>query len=52
MGQLREENRGVVCVTGASGFVASWLVKKLLERGYYVRGTVRDPSNWSLSLFH
>ncbi|KAH9534839.1 hypothetical protein CY35_17G024500 [Sphagnum magellanicum] len=32
-----------VCVTGASGFVASWLVKLLLERGYTVRGTVRSP---------
>ena len=33
-----------VCVTGAGGFVASWLVKLLLCRGQYmVRGTVRDP---------
>jgi dihydroflavonol-4-reductase len=31
-----------VCVTGATGFVASWLVKQLLERGdVAVRGTVR-----------
>jgi dihydroflavonol-4-reductase len=30
-----------VCVTGATGFVASWLVKQLLERGVTVRGTVR-----------
>jgi dihydroflavonol-4-reductase len=30
-----------VCVTGATGFVASWLVKQLLERGITVRGTVR-----------
>ncbi|XP_073226928.1 cinnamoyl-CoA reductase CAD2-like isoform X2 [Cicer arietinum] len=35
----------VVCVTGASGFIASWIVKFLLQRGYTVRGTVRDPSN-------
>lgn len=34
-----------VCVTGASGFVGSWLVMRLLERGYTVRATVRDPSN-------
>lgn len=33
----------VVCVTGASGFIASWLVKLLLEHGYTVRATVRDP---------
>ncbi|XP_074359409.1 cinnamoyl-CoA reductase 1-like isoform X3 [Apium graveolens] len=35
----------VVCVTGAGGFVASWLVKLLLERGYTVRGTVRNPDD-------
>lgn len=34
-----------VCVTGASGFVGSWLVMRLLERGYTVRATVRDPEN-------
>lgn len=33
-----------VCVTGASGFVASWIVKQLLAAGYAVRGTVRDAS--------
>ncbi|KAL0429500.1 UNVERIFIED_CONTAM: Tetraketide alpha-pyrone reductase 1 [Sesamum radiatum] len=32
----------VVCVTGASGYVASWLVKLLLERGYTVKATVRN----------
>ncbi|CAN0860246.1 Phenylacetaldehyde reductase [Linum grandiflorum] len=31
-----------VCVTGASGFIASWLVKVLLRRGYTVNATVRD----------
>ncbi|CAN6561768.1 unnamed protein product [Malus baccata var. baccata] len=35
----------VVCVTGASGFIASWLVKLLLQRGYTVRATVRDPND-------
>ncbi|KAI9076918.1 hypothetical protein K1719_011168 [Acacia pycnantha] len=43
-----ESNTGngkVVCVTGASGFIASWLVKLLLLRGYTVKGTVRDPND-------
>ncbi|OAE25122.1 hypothetical protein AXG93_3217s1380 [Marchantia polymorpha subsp. ruderalis] len=35
--------RGAIRVSG--GFVASWLVKMLLERGYNVRGTVRDPQD-------
>nr|POE74230.1 tetraketide alpha-pyrone reductase 1 [Quercus suber] len=35
----------VVCVTGASGYIASWLVKLLLQRGYTVKATVRDPNN-------
>lgn len=34
-----------VLVTGANGYVASWLVKKLLEEGFTVHGTVRDASN-------
>nr|BAH24302.1 dihydroflavonol 4-reductase [Rosa hybrid cultivar] len=34
-----------VCVTGASGFIGSWLVMRLLDRGYTVRATVRDPAN-------
>jgi dihydroflavonol-4-reductase len=33
-----------ICVTGASGFVASTLVQDLLGRGYRVRGTVRSLS--------
>eukprot|EP00730_Choanoeca_flexa_P014974 TRINITY_DN6743_c0_g1_i4.p1 TRINITY_DN6743_c0_g1~~TRINITY_DN6743_c0_g1_i4.p1 ORF type:complete len:395 (+),score=108.35 TRINITY_DN6743_c0_g1_i4:137-1186(+) len=35
----------LVCVTGASGFVASHCIQQLLEAGYRVRGTVRDPSD-------
>ncbi|KAG8928937.1 methylglyoxal reductase (NADPH-dependent) gre2 [Tulasnella sp. 418] len=31
-----------VLVTGASGFIAVWIVKTLLERGYSVVGTVRS----------
>ncbi|KAG9459626.1 hypothetical protein H6P81_004134 [Aristolochia fimbriata] len=32
----------VVCVSGASGYIASWLVKLLLQQGYTVKATVRD----------
>ena len=33
----------IVLVTGASGFVATHLIKQLLELGqYHVRGTVRN----------
>ncbi|XAR61503.1 Cinnamoyl-CoA reductase [Bertholletia excelsa] len=38
-------DKGIVCVTGAGGFVASWLVKILLFEGYTVHGTVRDPQD-------
>ncbi|PNT64847.1 hypothetical protein BRADI_4g33905v3, partial [Brachypodium distachyon] len=31
------------CVTGGGSYVASWLVKLLLSRGYAVHATVRDP---------
>jgi len=34
-----------VCVTGATGYIASHLIKALLEKGYQVRGTVRDLGN-------
>ncbi|KAK8645353.1 hypothetical protein V6N13_119188 [Hibiscus sabdariffa] len=34
-----------VCVTGASGYIASCLVKNLLLRGYTVKASVRDPSD-------
>ncbi|KAF0709799.1 hypothetical protein As57867_005740, partial [Aphanomyces stellatus] len=35
----------VVCVTGGSGFVGSYVVKTLLERGYTVHATARDVTN-------
>lgn len=31
-----------VCVTGGSGFIASWLVKLLLQQGYTVNATLRN----------
>lgn len=49
--ELETNGKGKVCVTGASGFFASWLVKRLLMSGYHVIGTVRDPGFYlSLSL--
>lgn len=33
------------CVTGATGYIGSWLVKLLLERGYKVQATVRNPGS-------
>ncbi len=32
-----------VLVTGATGYVAGWLIKRLLEEGLTVHATVRDP---------
>ena len=32
-----------ICVTGATGFVAGAIVQELVENGYSVRGTTRDP---------
>ncbi|XP_027090627.1 cinnamoyl-CoA reductase 2 [Coffea arabica] len=32
----------VVCVTGGSGYIGSWLVRLLLDRGYTVHATVKD----------
>jgi nucleoside-diphosphate-sugar epimerase len=34
-----------VLVTGGSGYIASWIIKMLLEDGIDVHATVRDPSN-------
>ncbi len=34
-----------VLVTGATGYVAGWLVKRLLEEGFTVHAAVRDPAN-------
>ena len=46
-----EEDKGTVCVTGGTGFIASWLIMKLLEHGYSVRTTVRsDPGMFLLHL--
>ena len=37
-------DKGLVLVTGASGFVGKWVVIELLKGGYRVRGTVRTEA--------
>lgn len=34
-----------ILVTGASGYLGSWIIKLLLDKGHHVIGTVRDKSN-------
>ncbi|KAJ9685242.1 hypothetical protein PVL29_017319 [Vitis rotundifolia] len=41
----------VVCVTEGAGYIASWLVKLLLLRGYTVKATLRNPAKERLRLF-
>ncbi|KAF5739572.1 hypothetical protein HS088_TW12G00781 [Tripterygium wilfordii] len=36
-----KENKGTVCVTGGTGYIASWLIMRLLENGYSVNTTIR-----------
>ncbi|RDX60933.1 hypothetical protein CR513_60885 [Mucuna pruriens] len=39
-----KEGKGRVCVTGGTGFIGSWIIKRLLEDGYTVNTTIRsDP---------
>ncbi|KAF5453372.1 hypothetical protein F2P56_028277 [Juglans regia] len=41
-----EGEKGRVCVTGGTGYIGSWLIMRLLERGYSVRTTTRsDPGH-------
>ncbi|KAJ9183662.1 hypothetical protein P3X46_007485 [Hevea brasiliensis] len=41
-----EADKGKVCVTGGTGFVASWLIMRLLRHGYFVHTTIRpDPEH-------
>lgn len=35
----------VVCVTGGSGYIGSWLISLLIDRGYSVHATVKDLSS-------
>lgn len=40
----------LVCVTGATGFIAAQIVRELLAQGYKVRGTVRDVAKAEAAL--
>ena len=33
-----------ILVTGATGYIAAWIIERLLAQGYNVHATVRDPS--------
>ncbi|XP_042487113.1 dihydroflavonol 4-reductase [Macadamia integrifolia] len=47
---MEEEEGGgpmTFCVTGATGYIGSWLVRSLLHRGYFVHATARDPEKVS-----
>jgi len=35
-------SKGLIAVTGASGYIGSWCVKSLVDNGYQARGTVRS----------
>ncbi|KAF8394871.1 hypothetical protein HHK36_018808 [Tetracentron sinense] len=42
---MSKEKEETVCVTGGSGYIGSWLVRLLLDRGYTVHATVKDIKN-------
>ncbi|MFG2821645.1 NAD-dependent epimerase/dehydratase family protein [Kitasatospora sp. NPDC048365] len=45
LGGLPVDTSAPVLVTGATGYVAGWIVKALLDAGVTVHGAVRDPRN-------
>lgn len=47
MAELNIDTSKPVLVTGATGYIAGWVIKKLLERGLTVHATVRNASDKS-----
>lgn len=43
MARMPSLSAGPVAVTGATGYIASWVIHELLSRGATVHATVRDP---------
>ncbi|KAJ9542853.1 hypothetical protein OSB04_029359 [Centaurea solstitialis] len=44
--------KGTVCVTGGRGYLASWMIKTLLEDGYSVNTTVRTDAGVGSNVNH
>ncbi|KAL5705703.1 (3R)-2'-hydroxyisoflavanone reductase [Ranunculus cassubicifolius] len=47
-----EGGKGTVCVTGGAGCIASWLIMRLLQRGYSVRATIRSDPKYKEDVSH
>ena len=42
---IKTDTSKPIMITGATGYVASWIVKKLLDNGFTVHAPIRDPEN-------
>jgi len=45
MAAAGDKKKKTACVTGGNGYIASALIKMLLEQGYAVKTTVRNPGS-------